>query len=623
MSNWIAGIGQALSNLALPRQTLTSANAHQWWPYSGGQKTTSGVVMDESRSMQLATIFACSRAIAETLGSLPGIVYEEMTEAERGRARGTPQWELLHDSPNPHMDSMQFYELNTLRLVNRGNAFCEIERNFRDEPVALWPIHPSRVRPWKNNDGQLEYHVYVNRTSIYPGERFDGKNAPYMVIPERDMFNIVNFPSDDGVTCKGVLAYARETAGVGAATIQYAGSWFGNGARPSGVIEHPGWIPDPDRRITFREDLNRLHGGPENQNNLGILWEGAKWHAMQMGPDDAKFAETAGYTDKAFCRFYNVPPAVVQIFEDYKFATVDAMIRQFVLTCIRSYAVRWERAINSQILRTRDEAGRLRSVFQDGTFLFEFLLNALLRGDPKTQAEANAILRQWGVLNADEWRAQENLNPIAGGGGSKYVIAANYTTLDKVGQNFDAKATSNRQAEQRGGKWDKAVAAAMLKIAAVGSDRAVREANESTREVIRIPDTEGLQKYAQRVLIEAATRKIDSECRAMVFAAKTPREFLEKVDQFYAKHRKVMADAIATGVDGVLKSIGVPEAVDTYAYAMSIANQHCDQSHEEMLKASECQPNELQTTVQTLVLTWKSRAALFAASLKSETGAAA
>ncbi len=140
------------------------------------------------------------------------------------------------------------------------------------------------------------------------------------------------------------------------------------------------------------------------------------------------------------CRWYNVPPAIVQIFDDYKFSTVDAMIRQFIMLTIRPTAVRWERAINRQVLKVREKNGALASVF-GGDLIFEFLLNALLRGDPKTQAEANQILRQNGVLNADEWRAQENLNPLPNGVGEAYIAPMNYTTLDRLisGQTINAK----------------------------------------------------------------------------------------------------------------------------------------------------------------------------------------
>jgi len=631
MGNWITGIGAALNGvagLALRQDSsaLTSRNANVWWPYQSGLKTSSGVVVDECRAMQQATVFACSRAIAEALASLPGLVYEEMTEADRRRARDTPQWGLLHDSPNPLMDAMQFFELCSLRLVNRGNAFAEIERNERDEPIALWPIHPSRIRPWKLSTGEIEFHVFVNRTQAF-GERppASGQGTPYVVVPYRDMLNVCNFPSDDGVTSRGVLAYAREEMGVAAASLQYAGSWFGNGARPSGLIKHKSFIADETTRNTFRDDINRIHGGPDNANKVGILWDGAEWQSLQMGPDDAKLMETRSYGDKAICRFYNVPPAVVQIFDDYKFATVDAMMRQFVLTCIRSYAVRWERAINSQILRTRDERGQLRSVFRDGSFMFEFLLNALLRGDPKTQAEANAILRQWGVLNANEWRAQENMNPLSGAAGSTYIVPANFTTAERMRADLanggQSSGAANQVANRRSPKWEKAFAAAMLKLVTLGEERATRQATEQSSEVIEIASNqqpanavattdnepaERFASYAQSVLTESAVRMTEIECKAIRRAAEKPREFLPAAEEFYKKHEPRMRSAIELGVAGMLTHLGI--VVQSESAAKRVTRAVIDGHMEQLLQAAECSADQLAARVESVVSGWSGEA---------------
>jgi phage portal protein BeeE len=41
---------------------------------------------------------------------------------------------------------------------------------------------------------------------------------------------------------------------------------------------------------------------------------------------------------------------------------------------------------------------------------FEFMPDALLRGDIKTRYDAYAVARNWGWLNVNEIRAKENMN---------------------------------------------------------------------------------------------------------------------------------------------------------------------------------------------------------------------
>ena len=84
-----------------------------------GPLPQTGIQYSEQLALTSATAYACSRARAETLASLPSIVYQQVSEAIRQRARGTDAWRLLYDDPNPHMDSTCFYEVMNMRMVNR------------------------------------------------------------------------------------------------------------------------------------------------------------------------------------------------------------------------------------------------------------------------------------------------------------------------------------------------------------------------------------------------------------------------------------------------------------------------------------------------------------------------
>ena len=53
--------------------------------------------------------------------------------------------------------------------------------------------------------------------------------------------------------------------------------------------------------------------------------------------------------------------------------------------------------------------------------IIRFNLDAALRGDFKTRQEGLAIQRQNGIINANDWRENENLNPISEeDGGDEY-----------------------------------------------------------------------------------------------------------------------------------------------------------------------------------------------------------
>jgi len=146
---------------------MITAGESYWWNgssyltgiFGGGGTPAAGIAFTDEQAMAVTAVYACSRAIAENLASLPGLVYEQQAK-QRNLDRGSIPWQLLHDEPNPEMDSMTFWELVTMRLENRGNSFNEIERDKNDNPIALWPIHNSRVEPYRNReDGRIEWRI--------------------------------------------------------------------------------------------------------------------------------------------------------------------------------------------------------------------------------------------------------------------------------------------------------------------------------------------------------------------------------------------------------------------------------------------------------------------------------
>lgn len=434
----LAGGISAVGKLA---NSIMKDGARLWWNtgrISGvyGATPAAGLEVTQDSAMTVATVYACTQARAETLASLPPMVYLELANSARRRSSDNDLWRLLHDSPNPDMDSMTFYELMQMRSMNRGNGFAEIVRDRNDRPVELWPIHNSRVEPYRNK-GQLEWHISTDSFDL------GAEQYRYYTIPDRDMLNLVGFNSN-GYIGSGVIPCAVEEISANSAMTQYSSSWFKSGAHPSAVVEHPKYIDDDDDRAQFRQDINSLHAGREHWHEVPVIWEGATWKQIQYSPEQSQLIASKNYSDKKICQYYKVPPAVVQIFDDYKFSTVDAMIQQFVMTCIRTDAVKMERAIERKIIKTRNSRGRLIEVF-DHPYVFEFVIEALLRGDAKKQAETLEIERRNGIINADEWRGLGNREPLPDKQGEIYTVVGGFENLKTLGATYPSGARSQQQ----------------------------------------------------------------------------------------------------------------------------------------------------------------------------------
>jgi HK97 family phage portal protein len=419
--------------LGAMRQTadVISDGAPFWWrPGSswGSEPTQSGETIDEVSLLTSATCFACTKALAETVAGLPGQVFRDSGKRKEADSK-SPAYELLTEQPNPEMDAFTFWELLTTRVVNAGNFFAEIQRNNRDEPIALWPIHPSRVTPRRSpSDGSLYWEIASDYTGSPEYSDPTWREDHLRYLSPHHFLNVVGFGSQNGIISPGMLPAAQEV-GMEFATRRYGASFFKDGAIPAGVIEHPSFIDNEAKRNLFREDINRIHNAKRHQT--GVLWQGAKYNQISIAPEQAQFLETRKFTSDQLCKFYGVPPAIIGDYEYSKFATADAMIRAFVMITLRNLVIRGEKAVNRQVLSVRNEQGKLERAYSK-KLLYQIAIDGLLRGDPKTQAETHQVYRNTGILTTNEIREEIGFNPIEGEAGDYVIVQGGMARLEKI-----------------------------------------------------------------------------------------------------------------------------------------------------------------------------------------------
>lgn len=417
----------------LPHQKLKSdiiqEGEGRWWTPTGSRwasTTIAGENVNDASILTSSTCFACSKVLSESVAGLPMAIMDGI-KIRRETAHDHPAWTLLCDSPNPEMDSFTFMELVVNRTINSGNFFAEIQRDRRDRPIALWPIHPTRVSPVRDENGSLYWQI----SSDYSGSP-DYSDPSWIkehlrFLSPHNMLNVVGFGSINGIIGPGIAPGAEEI-GVDFAVRRYGAEFFQNGAVPLGFAQHPGWIPDSTKRENFRSDLNRIHSATRHQ--IGVLWEGATYNQIGIAPEAAQMLETRRYTAHQLCYMYGVPPPIIGDYQDSKFATADAMIRFFVMMTVRNLVVRIERAINRQVMHVQSD-GVLKKAF-DSQLIYEIVIDGLLRGDPETQARVWELMRKNGVATANDWLQDVGMNPIEGPEGDYRIVPGGYVRLENI-----------------------------------------------------------------------------------------------------------------------------------------------------------------------------------------------
>ncbi|HEX7119403.1 MAG TPA: phage portal protein [Longimicrobiales bacterium] len=379
---WLSSLFEK-RNLNNPSTPL-SAPADWLWDAFGARKATTGVRVTPENALETTTVWAAVRMISSTVATLPLVTYRH-TDAGKERAREHPVYDLLHSRPNPEMSSFIWREMTMAHLLLYGNAYAEIERNGRGDPVALWPLFPTNVR-WERIGGEKVYIV-----------RVEGQEVP---LPAENILHIPGF-SLDGHTGLFPIDLARNSIGLAKATEEFGASFFGNGAAPSGVLTHPGKL-GPEGAANLRESWQKLYGGLSNAQRVAILEEGMQWNPLGVPPEHAQFLETRKFSVSEIARIFLIPPHLIGDLERATFSNIEHQSIQYVTHCIEPWTRRIEQEINYKL-------------FDDRSHFAEFVLEGLLRGDSAARSAYYREMVNIGALTINEVRELENMNRIEGG----------------------------------------------------------------------------------------------------------------------------------------------------------------------------------------------------------------
>lgn len=389
--------------------------------YMGG--STAGKSVTERSAMQMTAVYACVRILSEAIAGLPLHMYRYNADGGKEKAIDHPLYLILHDEPNPEMSSFIFRETLMTHLLLWGNAYAQIIRNGKGEVIALYPLMPNKMTVDRDKNGQL-YYSY-QRSSDEAG----GKNETVVLTP----FDVLHIPGlgFDGLVGYSPIAMAKNAIGLAIATEEYGSKFFANGASPSGVLEHPGTIKDPER---LRESWQSSFGGSVNSHKIAVLEEGLKFTPISISPNEAQFLETRKFQINEIARIFRVPPHMVGDLEKSSFSNIEQQSLEFVKYTLDPWVIRWEQSIQRTLL-TPDEKK---------SYFVKFNVEGLLRGDYQSRMNGYATARQNGWMSANDIRELENLDRIpAEDGGDLYLINGNMLPLKRAG------AFANTESEEK------------------------------------------------------------------------------------------------------------------------------------------------------------------------------
>lgn len=360
--------------------------------------TVTGKSVSAMGAMQLTTVFACVRVLAESFGMLPCKLYKQVGD-KKEIAVSHRLNRILSVAPNSYMTAQEFWELLMVCLCLRGN-FYAYKNTIAGEVYELLPIDPSRVKPKINEDWTVSYEVkFKNETRT---------------LSQDELWHVRIF-TVDGLNGLNPIAYARQAISLGLSTEEHGARLFTNGAVTSGVLRTEQALSDE----AFERLKTQFHGehmGVANAYKPMILEMGLDWKPISLNAEDSQFLETRRFQRDEICAIYRVPPHLVANIEKASLNNTETLGAQFMNYGLVPYLTRVEGRILVGLLSAKDQK----------IYYAKFNAGALLRGDTKTRYDQYGKGIQWGILSPNDCRALEDLNPREGG--DIYLTPMNMTT---------------------------------------------------------------------------------------------------------------------------------------------------------------------------------------------------
>lgn len=390
-----------LVRLLNPRADTPADDDDRWYNAVGSSMLAqAGVTVDADTALKIATVFRCVSILAGAFAMLPLGIYSDQPNGAKKRAADMPLDALLSGEPNRYQDSFQWREMLFGHVLLRGNCYNRIIPGSRGAIGQLVPLHPDRVTPLMLPTGMKAYDY---RLPTGMTER----------LLEDEVFHVMGL-SNDGLTGLSVVGLMRETLGLSLATQSYGARSFSQGARPSGVLTVAGTLSEEAQK-RLGKSWDEANSGP-NSHKTAVLEQGMDWKQVGMTSEDAQFLGTRAFERGEIATWFGVPPHMVGDTE--KSTSWGTGIEQqqigFVVWTLLPWLVRWEQAINRQLIIASE------------AYYAKFNVKGLLRGDTAARYAGYAIGRQWGFLNANQIRALEDMDPIDGPAGDEYLNPLNF-----------------------------------------------------------------------------------------------------------------------------------------------------------------------------------------------------
>lgn len=352
------------------------------------------------KAMTLSPIAAAHRILTNSMGALPADLYKK----ENGRRVSVDSHPTLYPltvRANMHMSPFLFKKIMESKCFWYGEAFAYIDRAQKN--IELIPL-PDRPELYEDNKGGRWYLFSGDEKDIDLTRKFH----------EDELIHIY-FENGDGKRGTGILDMAKQAISTDLNAQKYAGKFYKQGARPSGVIEVPTKM-DQQNKEKVRKAFERAVGGMDNAFRVAVMDLGMKYTQLGISQRDAQFIESRQFTVEEVARFTGIPLHKLQSGKQ-SYESNEAQGIEYVINTLRPRVIQWEEELRYKLLAPMEREN----------MYYRFNLAAEMRGDNASRSAFYQRMVGYSIMTPNECRRLEEMNDDPNG--DELLATKNLTTL--------------------------------------------------------------------------------------------------------------------------------------------------------------------------------------------------
>lgn len=353
----------------------------------GGGSMIAGVHVNARTALEVSTVLACVKVIADGCATPKLHVYREKADGTRERATNIPEYRLLARRPNEWQTSFEWRRMMTIHAALTGAALSIKVRGLNGRVRELIPVEPGRWDVQRISRYELVYRCWDEFGLI-------GEFGP------DDVF-VLNGVQWDWVRSLDAVKLARSAIGLSMATEQSQAAMHKNGLRPSGVYT-VNKVLDEKQHERLTGWIKRFAGGARTGDPL-VLDNDARWTPTAQSGVDAQHVETRRLQIEEICRGYGVFPIMVgHNDKSATFASSEAFFAAHVKHTLAPWHTAWTQRIDEMLL---DGSGPLFA---------EHDIRYLMAGSMRDRSQWARTMAEMGIYTRNEIRDEEGKDPLPG-----------------------------------------------------------------------------------------------------------------------------------------------------------------------------------------------------------------